>query len=169
MRYITYISALTVTPAVLRCMRENSGDTSAAFRIIDANLNRLREALRVVEEYYRFSVADTLRAADLKGMRHALVAIERRIGRERLLQSRDTQRDPFSSANRPEELDRKDLLDVVCANLKRAQEAARVIEEYTKITADPDCSEQAKKVRFGLYAFEKHVAECLADAQKEES
>jgi thiamine-phosphate pyrophosphorylase len=145
-------------------MTGNSGENAAVFRIIDANLNRLREALRVVEEYYRFPVADAPLAADLKGMRHALVAIERRLGRERLLQSRDTGRDPFSSENRPEELDRRDLLDVVCASLKRAQEAARVIEEYTKVAAEPACSEQAKKVRFGLYAFEKR----LADAQKKE-
>jgi ThiD2 family len=124
-------------------------------RIIDANLNRLREALRVIEEYFRFMSTDKGRAIALKSMRHSLDVMEAGVGRSRLLSSRDVASDPFANANRPEELSRDDVDDVLRANFKRAQEAARVIEEFAKVSTAPSLSEKAKTVRFSLYAFEK--------------
>jgi thiamine-phosphate pyrophosphorylase len=44
---------------------------------------------------------------------------------------------------------------IVTASFKRAQEAARVIEEYTKITDTPHLSDIAKHLRFSLYSIEK--------------
>lgn len=124
-------------------------------RIIDANLNRLREALRVIEEYFRFMAADKGRAAALKSMRHSLDDIEAAMGRGRLLASRDVAADPFANVNRPEELRRDGAADVLRANFKRGQEAARVIEEFAKVSAALPISQTAKTVRFSLYALEK--------------
>jgi thiamine-phosphate pyrophosphorylase len=132
-------------------------DADTIVRIIDVNLNRLREALRVVEEYYRFGAGDEAKAASLKGLRHGLQAIQEAVGRERLLACRDTANDPFADVNRPEELSRRTLADAVSANLKRAQEAARVLEEYVKLLNLPDACEQAKQTRFALYALEKKL------------
>ena len=43
-----------------------------ALRIIDANLNRAREALRVMEEYARFGLEDPSLSAAIKETRHEL-------------------------------------------------------------------------------------------------
>ena len=136
----------------------NKPDHAASvLRVIDANLNRLREALRVVEEYARFLTGDEELAVRLKGMRHALRQVEERVGQKQLLRSRDTAGDPLSSGNRPEELNRTGAAGVVRANLKRGQEAARVLEEYTKVADMPGAADTAKALRFGLYEVEKQL------------
>jgi len=142
--------------------------TERIYRIVDANLNRLREALRVVEEYVRFLTGHEHLTAQLKGMRHSLREIEARVGREALLGSRNTDTDPLASVTRPEELGRGSVDDVMSANCKRAQEAARVLEEYLKATRFADVSPAAKELRFGMYAFEKRLVEYLRDGQGQE-
>jgi hypothetical protein len=132
-------------------------ETEHVFRLIDANLNRLREALRVIEEHVRFVSPSPPLCIELKKMRHSLEDVESSFGRLDLLRNRDTHTDPFADKNRPEELRRESYADVLIANFKRAEEAARVIEEYSKITARPECSETAKTIRFALYSCEKSV------------
>ena len=125
------------------------------FRIIDANLNRCREALRVIEEYFRFILNCAEPSGELKLLRHELILIEEGLGPKRLLEYRDTQNDCFADENRPEELIRSNESDIAAASFKRAQEASRVIEEYVKLTDTPLLSGIAKKIRFSLYALEK--------------
>jgi len=125
-------------------------------RILDANLNRLREALRVVEEHYRFILEDENVCVKLKAMRHSLTNMEESVGQNSLLEGRDTESDCFASTSRPEEMGRADAAAILRANFKRAQEACRVIEEYSKISAETEAaSRQAKEMRFSLYAMEK--------------
>jgi len=88
-------------------------------------------------------------------MRHQLEAIEQGIGSARLLEGRDVASDPFAYENRPEEMNRPTTAHIVTASFKRAQEAARVIEEYTKITDTVQLSDIAKHLRFSLYFIEK--------------
>lgn len=128
----------------------------AVYRILDANSNRLREALRVLEEYFRFIRNSEKYAVELKLLRHSLKTIIVDIGRHRLLAARNTETDCFAGKNRPEELQREKTEDVLAANFKRAQEAARVIEEYAKLTPVPETSEKAKNIRFTLYTIERH-------------
>lgn len=139
-------------------VKETITDTQV-LRVIDVNLNRLREALRVIEEHYRFLQADKDRAASFKSLRHSLDNIEAGIGRKKLLASRDTASDPFAFVNRPEELSRASAADVLRANFKRGQEASRVLEEYAKILPAPGLSQTAKTVRFSLYSLEKEISE----------
>jgi hypothetical protein len=127
-------------------------------RVIDANLNRLREALRVIEEHVRFIDLQPEPALELKSLRHACLEVERSFERSRLLAQRDTETDPFSEGMRAGEMDRRSAGDVLTANFKRAQEAARVIEEYAKVVPAPKASEGAKSVRFRLYAIEKKIS-----------
>jgi thiamine-phosphate pyrophosphorylase len=134
-------------------------DQKNIYRVLDANLNRLREALRVVEEYFRFIAPRATVAEHLKKLRHDLEELERGFGRERLLAGRDTATDPFANVNRPEEMDRPSVREVVAANFKRGEEACRVIEEYSKITDAAHLSEKAKTIRFSLYTIEKPVME----------
>jgi len=132
-------------------------EKSSIYRVLDANLNRLREALRVIEEYYRF-IDERPEVCDrLKKLRHALIEIETAAGRSRLLADRDVAGDCFASVNRPEELDRTTLDELLAANFRRGQEACRVIEEYAKIEGGAGLSEQAKTVRFVLYTLEKEL------------
>jgi len=128
-------------------------------RIVDVNLNRLREALRVIEEYFRFLSLDETAATGLKLLRHSLQGIEADFGASRLVASRDTRTDPFASVNRPEELARSKPRELLSANFKRSQEAARVIEEYAKISSHAAASGMAKALRFKLYDLEKDIME----------
>ena len=137
-----------------------SAQIRLVYRVLDANLNRLREALRVIEEYYRFIDDRPEACAGLKALRHGLIEIETIAGRGELLANRDSENDCFAGENRPEELDRSDLDALLAANFKRAQEASRVIEEYAKMIIPPGgagLSETAKKVRFALYTSEKDL------------
>jgi len=132
-------------------------DKSSAYRILDANCNRLREGLRLIEEYYRFVENNETLTIAFKSLRHKLKNVEQLLGRDNLLQHRDTTTDCFSRDNRPEELTRDCIDDIVNAGFKRAQEASRVIEEYAKIIDSPDVSSIAKLIRFELYTFEKDL------------
>jgi thiamine-phosphate pyrophosphorylase len=129
--------------------------TKAVFRVLDANINRLREALRVIEEYFRFFELDGPIAVQLKQLRHSLEEIEQGAGATCLLEGRDIHSDPFANVNRPEEMGRQTAEHVLSGNFKRAQEASRVIEEYAKISPAAHLSEKAKTIRFTLYDLEK--------------
>jgi thiamine-phosphate pyrophosphorylase len=133
-------------------------DKRKIFRVLDANLNRLREALRVIEEYYRFIDGRPAVCRRLKKLRHGVADVEAALGREPLLDNRDTGSDCFAGRNRPEECDRRaGVSALLAANFRRGQEAGRVIEEYAKIAGGDGLSEKAKKIRFTLYAFEKEL------------
>lgn len=131
--------------------------TTGIYRILDANLNRLREALRVIEEYFRFIDERPAVCVMLKKARHALVGLERRLDRRALLAGRDTRSDCFASAVRPEELGRAGLADLLTANFRRGQEACRVLEEYAKTAGCAGSPETAKTIRFTLYKLEKDL------------
>ena len=51
---------------------------------------------------------------------------------------------------------RKDLASVVQANLRRAQEALRVLEEMGKLIRK-DSAEKFKRIRFRIYTLEKEM------------
>ncbi|MBN1308846.1 MAG: hypothetical protein JXA18_13060, partial [Chitinispirillaceae bacterium] len=61
----------------------------------------MREALRVMEEYFRFIVNNEAGAAELKRLRHELMEIEEILGPPLLLEHRDTATDCFADAVRP--------------------------------------------------------------------
>lgn len=134
-----------------------SMDQKQIYRVLDANCNRLREAFRIIEEYFRFIQNDEQISVSLKLMRHSLIDIEATLGHTALLDARETETDCFASKNRPEEMVRSSGKDIVIAGFKRAQEAARVIEEYIKITDATEWSERAKVIRFSLYNLEKQL------------
>ena len=49
----------------------------ASLRILDANFNRAREALRVVEDYARFVLNDAAACGAIKQLRHELADVTR--------------------------------------------------------------------------------------------
>lgn len=121
-------------------------------RLLDANLNRAREGLRVVEETARFIWEDEGLYKRLRSLRHRLDKLTRDHSKL-FLSARQSETD---SGRLMSEGDRDSLSSVVLANLKRAQEASRVLEEYSKVFA-PNSSAEFKKVRFELYIEEKKI------------
>lgn len=118
-------------------------------RLIDANLNRLKEGIRVIEDINRYIYDDALITSQLKTLRHRLQTI---YSQERLY-FRDINND-VQKKSIESELKRNSIKDLVIANFSRAQESARVLEESFKLI-DPTLSEIAKEVRYGLYGVEK--------------
>ena len=118
----------------------------------------MREALRVIEEYFRFIINREDAAVELKKLRHELTAMEERLGKKQLLENRNTATDCFADRNRPEEMRREGIENLFAANFKRAQEAARVIEEYAKLIDGAETSESAKDIRFSLYRMEQRYS-----------
>jgi len=119
------------------------------YRVIDANLNRLKEGVRVIEDIARYINNDKALATKLKEVRHK----SRIDDIQNLLGSRDSVNDVL----RPtvaSEMNRDSLESIIIANYKRAQESSRVLEELYKIV-DPTLSENFKSLRYALYQLEK--------------
>ncbi len=119
------------------------------YRVIDANLNRLKEGVRVIEDIARYVNNDKALASKLKEIRHQ----SRIDDLQNLLNSRDSVNDVL----RPtvtSEMNRDSLESIIIANYKRAQESSRVLEEMYKIV-DPALSENFKSLRYALYQLEK--------------
>lgn len=119
------------------------------FRVIDANLNRLKEGIRVIEDVARYINNDKSLASQLKSLRHQ----SRIDDLQNLLASRDSINDVLRPTVESE-MNRTDLESIVVANYKRAQESSRVLEELYKIV-EPKRSEIFKNIRYTLYALEK--------------
>ncbi len=120
-------------------------------RLLDANLNRLREGIRVVEDIFRYVYNDKQIASKLKSLRH-----QSRIKcYDELLDSRDIKNDCLKQSTKSEQ-SRDDLSSILIANFKRAQESSRVLEEFTKLEPD-NSSEIFKNIRYELYDLEKSL------------
>ncbi|MDD2639586.1 MAG: thiamine-phosphate pyrophosphorylase [Sulfurimonadaceae bacterium] len=121
-------------------------------RLIDANLNRLREGIRVVEDIFRYIYNNKEIASRLKALRHkARIDLY-----NELLQSRDIRNDVLKKSTSSEQ-SREDLNAILIANFKRAQESSRVLEEFTKLH-DAKTSEIFKAIRYELYDIEINLA-----------
>jgi thiamine-phosphate pyrophosphorylase len=125
-------------------------------RVIDANANRGREALRVVEDYARFVLDDATISASLKQLRHDLVAVLGSIPGHAILH-RDTPGDVGTRHTADTERSRASLAEVVVAAGKRLGEALRAIEEYVK-TMDAEAAARIESLRYRFYELEHRLA-----------
>ncbi|MCT7602827.1 thiamine-phosphate pyrophosphorylase [Aliarcobacter butzleri] len=123
-------------------------DNNSSLRLIDANLNRLREGIRVVEDIFRYVYNNKEVATKLKNLRH----LARTQNYYKLLETRDVKNDVLRESIKSEQ-NRDNLNSILIANFKRAQESARVLEEFTKLTSIKD-SENFKYIRYELYNLE---------------
>jgi thiamine-phosphate pyrophosphorylase len=123
-------------------------------RILDANVNRAGEALRVIEDYARFVLEDAGTARELKGLRHRVSKLLRGMaGRCRAARdaAADIGREPAAS-KRPY----RQPAEVLSANFRRLTEALRSIEEWIRLER-VGRSREAGAVRFGAYALESRM------------
>ena len=121
------------------------------FRVIDANLNRLKEGIRVVEDIIRYRDNNKELSLKLKQLRHKSRIDEL----EELLTHRDSINDVLRPTTKSE-LNRTDIKSIIVANFKRAQESSRVLEELFKLH-DATYSENFKYIRYELYNLEKEI------------
>lgn len=124
-------------------------------RIIDANFNRAREGLRVIEDGLRFYYnADTSLIKKIKNLRHSLsITVDKYFGLTEIKKGRDVSGDKGKGIDRKE---REDIRDVIERNFLRVSEALRVMEEYSR-TVFPSASTSFHNLRFQLYKIEKEI------------
>lgn len=127
-------------------------------RIIDANLNRVREGLRVCEDITRFILNDVYSTRSLKALRHKIqrIVAAAKLNKGLLCESRSTKTDVGTDYSWLEK--RGDWQSVFFANLQRVKESLRVLEEFFKLF-DKKTGKKFKALRFEVYEFEKRVIE----------
>lgn len=124
-------------------------------RILDANFNRAREALRVMEEFARFGLDDAAVSGSLKELRHELSSAMSSI--DGLAAARDIVGDVGREVRVDSEYDRLDAAHVATAAGKRLSEALRAIEEYGKVV-DPALGARIEGLRYRAYELERRLA-----------
>jgi thiamine-phosphate pyrophosphorylase len=137
-------------------------------RIADANANRTREALRVVEDVLRFWLEDGALARKLKRERHTVTVLcDDLAGRGRGggggLAARNVAGDPGKHSKPRSETRRRNVGEILVSNFRRAEEGLRVLEEIAKLV-DAGASHRFKKSRFRVYQLEKS---CTAALERE--
>ena len=143
-----------------------SSKAGAILRIIDANLNRIAEGLRLLEELDRLVLNDTSLTQQLKTMRHDMLRGDRSF-QQQLLQARDSTGDVGIDIEAPGDKQRELSITVV-ANARRVQESLRTLEELAKLPGTiPELeSEKFKKARFELYTIEQRLLSKLLRQDK---
>ncbi len=133
-------------------------------QLIDANLDRAREGLRVMEDWCRFGLKRSDFSIQIKDWRQQLGVHHHNIYRK----ARITSTDPAMGVSHPLQKVRSTPQAVFIANSSRVQEALRVIEEFTRIT-DPKLCEIATKIRYETYEIEIKVLNATEGINKRQT
>ena len=125
-------------------------------RIIDANLNRAGEGLRVLEEFARMSLNNVMLTQRLKNIRHDILVTDSSL-QEQLIRARDAENDVGSEIKSPGQDKQANSRSIIVANARRAQESLRVLEETAKVYSTELDTDRYGKARFELYDIEKEL------------
>ncbi|MBW4655312.1 MAG: thiamine phosphate synthase [Kaiparowitsia implicata GSE-PSE-MK54-09C] len=134
----------------------------AVNRILDANLDRAREGVRIVEEWCRFGLNNAELAAECKDLRQAIAHWHSADIRA----ARDTPGDVGTALSHANETQRTSVSDILQVNLSRIQEALRVLEEYGKLV-HPDLATDCKQLRYRVYGLESKLLAAAANPRQE--
>ena len=124
----------------------------AVWRILDANFDRAREGLRIIEEWCRFALDDIHMANECKQMRQELGQWHT----PEIRSARNTAGDVGTALSHPNEERRAGIEQLLQANLCRVQEALRVLEEYSKLYS-ASLSSGCKQMRYRVYTLESSL------------
>lgn len=131
-------------------------------RIIDANINRAQEGLRVCEEITRFILNNRFLTEALKKIRHRItLLLERTPARINLIKERYSLKDVGLGIYIKDEFKRTGYQDIFFANMQRVKESIRVLEEFSKLK-NIDLAARIKKLRYDIYEIEKKVAQKIS-------
>lgn len=125
------------------------------WRTIDANFNRCREGLRVLDDllrfYYEWPVFEKI-----KNLRHQIKIVEKQYAAF-CLPFRGAERDPGKKIF-AQEVTRQDPRDVLVANFKRVEESLRSLEESFKLVGGAqEAVALLKSSRFEAYVLEQEI------------
>jgi len=132
----------------------NASKTKVIYRVIDANINRLKEGLRVCEEITRFILDNYNLTSEFKKIRHKAEVILKYLPRNTELFK---ERESLGDVGRKiyiNELKRRNYQDIFFANMQRAKESIRVLEEFSKLI-NKDIAVKFKRLRYNIYELEK--------------
>ncbi|MBN1376156.1 MAG: thiamine-phosphate pyrophosphorylase [Dehalococcoidia bacterium] len=134
-------------------------------RTIDANINRVSEGLRVLEDVARFIAEDASSSKQLKSIRHQLSKSAGDLNLE-LLSNRDVPGD--IGARLDLTTDHQDLTAVIRANSKRVEEGLRVLEELAKLPEMKTAlsAPRLKESRYVVYSLEKKLISELSHPRR---
>lgn len=125
-------------------------------RVLDANLNRAKEGLRVCEEITRFILDNRQLTSKIKAARHRLTSLaESLICRDELFKERSSIED-VGRLVKADELKRDGVEDIFFANMQRVKESIRVLEEFSKLI-NIKAALGYKDIRYKVYDIEKKV------------
>ncbi|WP_008318961.1 thiamine phosphate synthase [Leptolyngbya sp. PCC 6406] len=124
----------------------------AVHRILDANLDRAREGLRILEDWCRFGLNHRELTDTFKHLRQELAQWHT----PDLRRARDTPGDPGTNLTHPQEETRTSLSHLLQANFCRVEEALRVLEEYGKLY-NPALGSACKQMRYRVYALDSDL------------
>ncbi len=133
-------------------------ELNIAYQIIDANLNRIREGMRCVEEAIRYDEHQEMNYCIFRALRHSFSEIEQilRHSYPQLLENRNMKSDRGTEVQSV--LTRKNLCELVKANANRVSEGLRVVEEYLKLLPDTEIFiEKIKTIRYDWYSLDQHL------------
>ncbi|AAQ00392.1 MULTISPECIES: thiamine phosphate synthase [Prochlorococcus] len=118
-------------------------------QLIDANLDRAREGLRVIEDWCRFSLKNKDMVITLKNWRQQLGKEHYEIYKN----ARSSSSDQSAGLSHPAQKERILPQQILSANFARIQEALRVIEEFSRIS-HPKLSKISAQIRYEIYDLE---------------
>ncbi|MGC6367017.1 MAG: thiamine phosphate synthase [Candidatus Marinamargulisbacteria bacterium] len=120
-------------------------------RLIDANLARVAEGLRVIEDICRFELSAVALVTECKACRDQLKAVAQTFNHTQLVNARSVGNDVRANAPVP---DRQNLRGLLIANIRRATEGCRSLEESTN-------NQQFSALRYAIYTLEHHIMTAL--------
>lgn len=129
-----------------------SSPEPAVYRILDANLDRAREGLRIVEEWCRFGLNHASFTAECKDLRQELA----RWHSPEIWAARDTPNDAGTELTHAQETQRLNVAQLLRVNFCRIQEALRVLEEYGKLYS-VEMAAACKHLRYRVYTLESQL------------
>jgi hypothetical protein len=142
-------------------LQKNTNKNSSVIRIIDANINRLKEGLRVCEEITRFILNNRSLTSELKEIRHKVDRIILRLPEKiKILNKRDSLHDVGRYIYK-NELKRNSYQDIFFANIQRVKESIRVLEEFSKLKS-VNAAIKFKEIRYGIYEIERKISKIIS-------
>lgn len=128
-------------------------------RILDANINRAAEGMRVLEDIARFVLENQQLCGEVKSCRHQL--------REQspTLYSRNTAKDVGACISTIQEGNRDSIHDIALAASNRCGEALRVVEEFLKLNSTQNTVET---IRYRMYDLSAEIIKQLGSTNKQQ-
>ena len=155
---LNWINKQRMAPLMLDVPLDLNATTEidSCLRILDASANRIREGLRVVDDYCRFILNSSSLCSITKKIRHDFNETLQWIPAILLISQRNIDEDVGTTIHTNQELTRLNDYDVFKANIKRVQESLRSLEEFGKLES-PDFAVAIGEIRYRSYDLEQRI------------